>query len=564
LLKSDLMMTNAKFSRRAEVAILVLIFALALALRLWCFYHNRLPEADAGNILEVGRNLAKGRGYVTYAKWDFYGEPGPIVHAEGNRQPLVPLVAAATFSLGADTATPTRAVTLIASLGALALLYLLLRRWLGASLALAGLAVAALEPAFLWFSVRVQPEVYFTLLFFAALAVAGDFERERPSLVRPLMVGVLLSLSYLCRLNGALLLLAYVVTLFVVYRRRGFAPAGIALLGFAAVALPWWIRNGRAFGDPFYSQVKYFLIAPTFDQIWAFKRYVPSWSGFFASYGFFGLLGRYVRGLWGALEPFFIGNLHFGEAYKGAPLVAFVLLAVVAVPALRRRRVLLFPAIALLAHILAFAVYGQGLFRYFLPFYLLIIPLGLAGALRVAGLFERRRAWLAAALVVVLLLPLARPFVQTLRQDDRAEYERIREVASWLAEKTGPDEIVVTWPRVSGLLYEYDRPTLYWPAGGIREALGVLARYGAHYAVVEPRALALRPGLKAIWFTGYTGLRKVPDRVSEDKLTIVRVDYGGDAFKEAFRPEETNFVVYEIDQSKLRETIYGAYLTGIE
>ncbi|NIT37130.1 MAG: hypothetical protein GTN49_11645 [candidate division Zixibacteria bacterium] len=543
---------------------MVLIFALALALRLWCFYHNRLPEADAGNILEVGRNLAKGRGYVTYAKWDFYGEPGPIVRAEGNRQPLVPLVAAANFSLGADTATPTRAVTLIASLAALALLYLLLRKWLGAGLALAGLAVAALEPAFLWFSVRVQPEVYFTLLFFGALAVAGNFERERPSLVRPLMVGVLLSLSYLCRLNGALLLLAYLVTLFVVYRRRGFAPAGFTLLGFAAVALPWWIRNGRAFGDPFYSQVKYFIIAPTFDQIWAVKRYVPSWSGFFASYDFFGLLGRYVRGLWSALEPFFIGNLHFGEAYKGAPLVAFVLLAVVAVPVLRRRRVLLFPTFALLAHILVFAVYGRNLFRYFLPFYLLIIPLGLAGALRVAGLFERRRAWLAAALVAVLLLPLVRPFVKTLRQDDRAEYERIHEAATWIAERTGPDEVVVTWPRVSGLLYEYDRPTLYWPGGGIREALAVLARYGARYAVVEPRALALRPGLKAIWFTGYTGLRKVPDRVSEDKLTIVRVDYGGEAFKEAFRPEETNVVVYEIDQGKLRESIYGAYLSGIE
>jgi len=436
------MMTNVKFSRRAEVAIFILIFALALALRLWCFYHNRLPEADAGNILEVGRNLAKDRGYVTYAKWDFYGEQGefgPIVHPEGNRQPLVPLVAAATFVLGADTATPTRAVTLIASLGVLALLYLLLRRWLGAGLALAGLAVAALEPAFLWFSVRVQPEVYFTLLFFAALAVAGDFERERPSLLRPLMVGILLSLSYLCRLNGALLLLAYLVTLFVVYRRRGFAPAGIALAGFAAVALPWWIRNSRAFGDPFYSQVKYFIIAPTFDQIWAVKRHVPSWSGFFDSYGFFGLLGRYVRGLWGALEPFFMGNLHFGEAYKGAPLVAFVLLAVVAVPVLRRRRVLLFPALALLAHILAFAVYGRDLFRYFLPFYLLIIPLGLAGALRVAGLFERRRAWLAAALVTVLLLPLARPLVKTLRQDDRAEYKQIREVATWLAEKTAID-----------------------------------------------------------------------------------------------------------------------------
>lgn len=565
MLKYAIMMTNTNLSRRAEVTILILMFILALAPRLWCFFHNFLPEADAGNILEVGRNLAQGRGYVTYAKWDFFGEPGAVVHPEGNRQPLVPLVAAATFALGANTAAAARILTLIASLGALALLYLLIRRWLGPGLALAGVAVAAVEPAFLWFSSRVQPEAYFALLFFAAIAVAGDFESERPSLVRPIIVGILLSLSYLCRLNGALLLVAYVAALFVAYRRKAFAPAGLALLAFAAAAMPWWIRNARTFGDPLYSQAKYFIIAPNQEQVWAVKRYVPTWAGFFASYDFFGLLGRYVRGIWRALEPFLLGNLGTGEPFKGAPFAAFVLLAAVAVPVLRRRRALLFPALALLASIVGLAVCGWGLFRYFTPFYLLAIPLGFAGVMRAAGLFERRRRWVTAALVVILLLPLVKPLAKTLRYDDRVEYQRLADVATWLNEHTGPDEVVVTWPRVVQLLYQYDRPTLYWPAGGIREPLAVLTNYNARYVVVEPPALSLRPGLTAIWYKGYTGLKKVPTDIAGSELTIIRVDYGGDAFKQVYRPENADFiVVYEVDQAKLRSTVYGAYLTGIQ
>lgn len=562
MLKSGLMMTNKGLSRRAEVALLVLIFILALAPRLWCFFHNSLPQGDAGNILDVGRNLAQGRGYVTYAKWDFYGEHGPVIHPEGNRQPLLPLVAAATFALGADTAAPARVITLAASLAALALLYLLLRRWFGAGLALASVAVAAVEPAFLWFSSRVQPEPYFALLLFAALAAAGDFEKERPSLLRPLFVGVLLSLAYLCQLSGALLLVAYVVTLFVVYRRRGFAPAVIALLAFAVVATPWWLRNGRVFGDLFYSQAKYFIIAPTYEQIWAVKRYVPSWSGFFASYDVFGFISRYGRGVGRALEPLLVGNPSSAEPYQAVPLVAFFALAVVALPLVKRRRALLFPALALLASILGLAVCNVGLFRYLMPFYVLLIPLGLAGVSRVAGLFGRRRGWVAAAVVVILLLPFVKPLGRTLKQDDRAEYKQLLEVATWLNEHTKPGDVVVTWPRVIQLLYHYDRPSLYWPGGGIREALSVLTKYDARYAVIEPAALSLRPNLSAIWYKGYTGLKKVPTDISESQLTIVRVDYGGDAFKQAFRPEDSDIIVYEIDQDKLRATVYGAYLSG--
>ncbi len=556
-------MKNIKLSKRAEVIILALILVLALAPRIWCFLHNALPEGDAGRYLEVGRNLAQGRGYTTYAKWDFYGELGPIVHPEGNLQPLTPLVTAATFALGADSAAASRVLSLVVCLGALALLYVLLRRWLGPGLALGGVALAALEPTFLWFSVRVQPEVYFTLLFFGALAVAGDFERERPSLIRPLFVGILLSLSYLCRLNGALLLLAYVVALVVVYQRRGIIPAAISAGAFAVAALPWWIRNAAAFGDPFYSQAKFFAIAPNFDQVWAIKRHVPSWSGFFASYDFFGLLSRYARGLWRALEPLFLGNLRLSDPSASAPLVAFVAFAVVAVPLVRRRRALVFPALALLASLLALAAYGWELYRYFVPFYLLIIPLGLAGVWRVTALFENRRRWAAAALVVAMMFPFVRPLGLTLKADDRKAYAEVNEVATWLEENTAPDDVVVTWPRVIELLYQYDRPSLYWPVGGIREIQAILTQYDVRYVVLEPSVLARRPSLKSIWYMGYKGLRKVPMEQSESELTIVRVDYGGDAFREVFRPEGSDLAVYSVDHAVLRSGVYGAYISGI-
>jgi 4-amino-4-deoxy-L-arabinose transferase-like glycosyltransferase len=558
------MTTNVKTSRRAEVIILALILILALAPRIWCFIHNSLPEDGAGHYLEVGRNLALGRGYTTYAKWDFYGKLGSVVHPEGNLQPLLPLVTAATFAAGAESPAPARVVSLLVSLGALALLYVLIRRWLGTRVALAGVALAAVEPAFLWFSVRVQPEVYFTLLFFGALAVAGDFERERPSLIRPIFVGVLLSLAYLCRLNGAALLLAYVIALIVVYRGRGIIPSAISVGTFAVAALPWWIRNASTFGDPFYSQAKFFVIAPNYEQIWAIKRHVPSWSGFFASYDFFGFVGRFARGLWSALEPFFLGNLHLNDPYAGAPLVAFVALAAAAVPLVRRRRALVFPALALLANVVFLAAYRWDLYRYFVPFYLLIIPLGFAGLWRVAGLFENRQRWVAAALVIAVLFPFVRPLAATLKADDRQAYAEVNEVATWLAENTTAEDVVVTWPRVIELLYQYDRPSLYWPAGGIREVQALLIQYNARYVVMEPSVLPRRPSMRSIWYVGYKGLRKLSMEQKESELTIVRIDYGGEAFREVFRPENSDVVVYSVDYPELSKAVYGAYLTGIQ
>ncbi len=555
---------NYKLTRRAEVLLLIAVLALALVPRIWCLVHNHLQEGDAGNYLEVGRNLALGRGYVTCAKWDFYGPPGPVIHPEGNRQPLLPLVAAATFALGAKSATPTAVTTLVVSLGAIGLLYYVLRRWLGPTLALAGAAVLALEPAFLWFSVRVQTEAYFAFFFLAALAAAGDLQGKRPSFIRPLAVGALLSLAYLCRINGALLLVAYVVALVVAYRRRGVLPAVVAVVVFAAVAAPWWIRNARVFGDPFYSQAKYFLFAPTFRDVWAVERHVPTWGGFFASYGVFGILGRFIRGLWRGIEPFFIGNLHFNEPYEGAPLAAFVLLALGVGPLLRRRRVWLFPALALGLHLVAFAVYGQGLFRYFVPFYLLVIPAGLAGATRVVTYFTGERRWPKVVVYACLLVPFFRPFAKTVTQDDRDEYRQINAVASWLAEYSKPDDVVVTWPRVIELLYQYDRPTLYWPTGQPREITYTLTQYRVRYVVVEPLTLAERPELSALWYMSPTGLKKVGTTSNDTGgLVIMSADYGGDAFREVFRPEKSDVAVYEVNQEKLNQNIYGAYFAGV-
>jgi len=559
------MTANDKITRKAEMLLFLAVLVLALAPRLWCLFHNQLQEGDAGNYLEVGRNLAEGRGYTTYAKWDFYGDPsGPVVHPEGNRQPFLPLVAAATFALGAKTATPTAVATVLVSLAAIALAYVCIRRWLGPAWALAGIAILAVEPAFLWFSVRAQTEAYFVLLFFAALAVAGDLEGEKPSFIRPLIVGVLLSLAYLCRINGALLLVAYVVALIAAYRGKGILAAALATAAFAAVAAPWWVRNANVFGDPFYSQAKYFVLAPQFDDVWSIKRHVPTWGGFFASYGVVGFVGRYVRGLWRAVEPFFLGNLHFNEPYEGAPLAAFVLLSPFAAALLRRRRALLFPGLALLVSILGFAFYGHGLYRYFLPFYLVIIPLGLAGAWRTLGLLGSPTRWAKVGFTLLLLAPFVRPLLKTLAQDDRAEYKQIHAVAAWLAEYSSPGNVVVTWPRVIELLYEYDRPSLYWPAGTPREVIWVLGEYNVRYVVVEPLALAQRPGLSALWYMGPEGLTPVPRGSTEaGNLTLASPDYGGAAFRQVFRPEGSNVAVYEVDQEKLRATVYGVYVGGV-
>jgi 4-amino-4-deoxy-L-arabinose transferase-like glycosyltransferase len=543
-----------------EIVLVVGLLALALAPRLWCFGRNALPEGDAGNYLEVGRNLALGRGYTTYAKWDFYGEPGPVVHPEGNRQPMLPLLVAATWKLGATTPLPARAATLAASLAAVLLLYAVLRRWLGVGLALAGAAFVAVEPAFLWFAGRVQTESWFILLFLAALWTAGDFREERPSWLRPVAVGVLLSLAYLFRVNGVLLLVAYAAALVVVYRGRGVGYALLALAAFAAAAAPWWLRNARAFGDPFYSQAKYFVISANFDDAWAVKRYVPSWTSFFETYGVAGIAARYVRGVWRALEPLFLGNLHFNEPYQGAPLAAFLVFTFFIGPLLRARRALVFPALALALHVLAFALYGQALYRYFLPFYMLVIPLGVAGAWGVArGAFTKPR-WLKYAVPALMIMAFIRPLGKTLAYDDRAEYKSLYAAATWIKEHTKPGEVVMTWPRCQGLLYYYDRPSVYWPWGPLDNVLWVLSAYDVKYVVVEGLLLDVRPELEKIWSAGPDGIWLTPPSERDKGRVIIRVDYGVDAFKEAFKADGFPVKVYGTDLEKIRRKVYNVYL----
>jgi len=557
LLKSRIMSIPTTVSRRAEIALLAAILVLALAPRIWCFVHNLIPEGDAGNYIEVGRNLALGRGYTTYAKWDFYGDSAPVIHPEANRQPLLPLVVAITYKAGAADPNPARVTSLVVSLVALGLLYLLMKRWLGTPLALAAAAVLAIEPAFLWFSVRVQTEAYFILWVTAAFLAAGDLNEERPSVIRPLGVGILLALSYLTRTNGALLLVAYIAALVIAYRGKGLFPAVLATVAFAAAAAPWWVRNYQVFGDPFYTQNKYFILAPTFDEAWRFHRSVPTWGGFVNSLGFGGLALKWLRGIWRAGEPFLLGNLHFGEPYQGAPLAAFAAAAFFAVPLLKRRRALLFPGLAFALAAAAFAIYGQGLFRYFIPFYLLVIPLGLAGAWRAAELVPAKPRWLKVAFAVVLLAVFVRPLGKTLSQDDRGEFAKAHAAAAWIKESVAPDEVVVTWPRVISLLYEYDRPTLYWPSGQLYEILFVLSQYDARYVVVEPATLALRPALGALWFVGPDGLEKVSLVDPEAQSGLTRGDYGAAAFREVYRAKGGDLVIYEVRMNKLRGCLFG-------
>src|SRR5262249_13700364 len=42
--------------------------------------------------------------------------------------------------------------------------------------------------------------------------------------------------------------------------KQGGRALAAATLGFALVMLPWWVRNARAFGDPFYTDIRWNLL----------------------------------------------------------------------------------------------------------------------------------------------------------------------------------------------------------------------------------------------------------------------------------------------------------------
>jgi 4-amino-4-deoxy-L-arabinose transferase-like glycosyltransferase len=224
---------------RAGLALLAVILALGLGLRVGEAWDGRAPVFDAAAYAKIAANLDRGEGFTLGSD---------ATQPASNYSPGLPLLAAGAYAVTGGVHERT-ARLLLALLGTLAVLftYLIGRRLSGPGAGLIGAAAIAIYPALVEYQGMLMGEpLAATLLSAAVLAVlwAGT------SRARWLLPGALFGLLALVRpeyLGVALLVsLAVLAREIGVDWRRSASKAALLLVGVAVVVVPWTVRNAIA------------------------------------------------------------------------------------------------------------------------------------------------------------------------------------------------------------------------------------------------------------------------------------------------------------------------------
>lgn len=268
--------------------VLLLVFALALGLRLWWapLFTFEGSDCDGAGYWNVARHIADGQGWLSNSYRFLYLPPPVLPQPDVHWSPLYPLLMAGAFKLAGVSMASARLPMLLCGAGlavALALCTARLTRSAAAG-TLAGL-LAAVHPTLVTWSLRLETEVGTMLLVTLTLWALARLSTRRDAL----LAGALLGLAWLMKYQSGLLLVATVAGLLLrrdeyelpraagdlapgaaaANRYRGGAPGdpgtlrplspGPAflwiLVAFCVVISPWLIRNLRHFGNPFFSAV---------------------------------------------------------------------------------------------------------------------------------------------------------------------------------------------------------------------------------------------------------------------------------------------------------------------
>jgi hypothetical protein len=237
--------------RESRAVILALGAALALRLAFGFGYWVDKPLThDEHEYLELGRNLAAGRGFT-------YDEPaGPTTERFG-RAPLYPLLVASVATIVPLAILPEALKAVQAALGTLTVLLLaaIVMRMSGPRAAGITAWAGALYPPLVWMNAYVLSETFYAALAWLNVLVLGRLidgsgpdgsSRTQPATTLTLLgSGVLGGLAALTR--PAHLFFLLLAGLWLVVRHRTVWAATLAL-GALLVIAPWTARNYMAYG----------------------------------------------------------------------------------------------------------------------------------------------------------------------------------------------------------------------------------------------------------------------------------------------------------------------------
>lgn len=486
----------------------VALFVAAFVVRIVAASRVGFPVSEgSAYYIEVASNVGSGRGLVIDSIWSYTTPPLTFPRPAFELwQPLASLLMAVPMAVVRD---PLLAAQLaFAVLGAvLAPLGWYVARDLARRLSLppgravtvsvgAGLLTAVAGP--LVFSAAVPDSTLpFTVAAVAACAAMPPALAGRRGGV--VVLGVLVGVAYLARLEGIHLAVAFVaVGLSARVALRPLLARGLAVAAVAAlVASPWWLRNLNVFGTPLPTQATDNAFLTSNEQIFAWLDR-PSLDGFLAQ-GPATIVANIVDAfrhdvvdvlivpaavvtLFGALT-LWAGRRRAG-ALRGSPLAALLVLGTTALVVTS----VVFPVATL-----------WGTFEHAAgPLLVGLCVLAAAGAdafvarLRQWRNWPRSNAWLAPAALVALTVPLTLLQVGGAAGQARAEQARFEALGLSVPGALDAAGISRSVPVISDrpvwVSQKLEMPTLALPAEPVESVLDLARAFGARAVlVVEER-----------------------------------------------------------------------------
>lgn len=203
-----------------------------------------VPHNDPFWYAHSAERIVAGKGYTVDIVFPIAYDPAHSIHSQPEyiRPPLYSYLVAAAFVFLPNEIWVTAVLSAAAYVVLVPLVYVVARDWFDVSTARWAAALTMLSPYVYAWSVSALKDVFFVVLVVALFAMAASR--------RWAACGAVLSLAYLTRGSS----LAFLPPLAIYAYERGETPDVGRLLGaFAAVSLPYWVRNTILTGNPLFS-----------------------------------------------------------------------------------------------------------------------------------------------------------------------------------------------------------------------------------------------------------------------------------------------------------------------
>jgi 4-amino-4-deoxy-L-arabinose transferase-like glycosyltransferase len=509
-------------SQKLGLFLLFLIFLIALIARLDLVGKHHLPFGDNdGMNLEIAKNLTQYKGFISARKWLYFkSEPDSIFHNIHNRQPLVIVLLAEAFLITGVSFYAGKILLLIIGLFSLWMVYKLSLLWFSKDIAILSTFIIAINPTQIWFSSSIDDQMLFQLILFVIIFFYYKYELSSRELnfKDSYILGCWIGLSYLSRNNGLLVMSAFGLDLIFRFISPKFwkklVICGIAVwLGFLTSSGWWLARNYQAFGNPFFTRNSIFLYNDNmFESVWKVREEPPSPGDFFKTHSFSDIVKREIQGFYRIVEPFIMGNIFHNELFSQGNMTGFLLFAILLLPSFSNFRKHLFLILITLMHFFSFTAH-QHVFRYLMPFYVILYILGTAGfvntlkhilkTMNILGFELKSKSKILISFLIfflILLFPFIRPLRTTFGFDDNQEFRATMDVVDWLKKNTRKGEIIMEYRFLERLIYMYDRPTLITPNDDFNTIIDTARHFHANYFILYKDLIQYRPGLSEKWY----------------------------------------------------------------